>query len=75
MSRVDYPHGTRVQWKWGSGTGTGKIAKKFTEKVSRTIDGSEVTRDATEDDPAYLIEQEDGGRVLKSGSEIQKAAS
>ena len=45
----------------------------FTERVSRTIKGSEITRNATEDDPAYLIEQDDGDRVLKSHSELRKA--
>ena len=41
-------------------------------QVTRTIKGNEVTRNATDDDPAYLIEQEDGDRVLKSGSELTK---
>jgi len=45
----------------------------FTERVSRTIKGNEVTRNATEDDPAYLIEQDDGDQVLKSHSELRKA--
>jgi hypothetical protein len=35
----------------GSGTGQGKIREVFTERVSRTIKGNEVTRNATEDDP------------------------
>lgn len=32
----------------------------------------ERTRNASEDEPAYLIEQEDGDEVLKSGSELKK---
>ena len=62
--------GDRVEWNWGSGTGTGKVVERFTQKVTRTIDGSEITRDASEDEPAYLIEQDDGDRVLKSSSEL-----
>ncbi len=69
----DFTHGTRVEWNWGNGTGTGKIDRKYTEKVTRTIDGTEVTRNASEDDPAYYITQDDGGAVLKSGSELTKA--
>ncbi len=69
----DFTHGARVEWNWGSGTGTGKIAKKYTEKVTRTIDGTEVTREASADEPAYYIEQDDGGAVLKSASELSKA--
>lgn len=62
-----------VRWKWGSGHASGTVEERFTEKVTRTIKGNEVTRNATEDDPAYLIVQEDGDRVLKSGSELEKS--
>jgi hypothetical protein len=62
--------GDRVSWRWGTGTATGKVAERFTDRVTRTIDGSEITRNATEDEAAYLVEQEDGGRVLKSASEL-----
>lgn len=62
--------GDTVEWNWGQGTGTGTVTERFTDHVTRTIDGTEVTRDASTDDPAYLVEQEDGDRVLKSGSEL-----
>lgn len=65
--------GSKVEWKWGNGTATGKIAETFTEKVERTIKGKTVTRDASKDDPAYLIEQDDGTKVLKSASEVSRA--
>ncbi|MEQ8210169.1 MAG: DUF2945 domain-containing protein [Lacipirellulaceae bacterium] len=67
-----YQVGTKVKWKWGNGWGHGKVEESFTEKVTRSFDGSEVTRDASEDEPAYLIEQEDGDQLLKSHSEVQK---
>ncbi|WP_099865370.1 DUF2945 domain-containing protein [Pararhizobium haloflavum] len=69
-----YRKGSKVEWKWGNGVGSGKIAEVFTEKVKRTINGSEITRDASKDDPAYLIEQSDGGRVLKGHGELTKAS-
>jgi hypothetical protein len=62
--------GDEVTWNWGNGTGTGTVKERFTEKVTRTISGSEITRNASEDEPAYLIEQDDGDRVLKSASEL-----
>lgn len=62
--------GDTVNWNWGNGTGSGTVTERFTEKVTRTIDGSEITRHASEDEPAYLIEQDDGDRVLKSASEL-----
>ena len=64
---------TRVEWSWGNGKGSGKIIERFTETVTRTIKGSEITRHANKDDPAYLIEQDDGDKVLKGHSEIEKA--
>lgn len=62
--------GDEVTWEWGSGTASGEVTERFTEHVSRTIDGTEVVRDASEDNPAYLIRQNDGQEVLKSASEL-----
>ena len=62
--------GTKVQWKWGSGTAEGVIEKVYTQKISRQLKGIEVTRDASDECPAYLIKQSDGDEVLKSHTEI-----
>ena len=70
---ADFQTGDSVSWEWGSGTAKGKVVESFTEKVTRTLQGSEVTRDASPDEPAYLIEQEDGDAVLKSASELSSA--
>lgn len=64
--------GTEVKWEWGNGTATGKVTETFTKKVTRTIKGNEVTRDGSDDDKALLIEQEDGGKVLKLQSEVER---
>ncbi len=69
-----YREGTQVEWDWGNGTGSGKVVKKYTRKITLKIKGSDVTRDASDDDPAYRIEQEDGDEVLKSESELRKAS-
>lgn len=66
--------GQRVEWHWGSGTATGKIEERFEKDVTRTIKGSEITRHGSEDNPAYLIKQDDGDVVLKLGSELGKAS-
>ena len=68
-----YETGTKVRWDWGSGTATGTIKERFTDDVERTIEGNTVKRKASDDEPAYLIEQDDGDRVLKSHSEVRKA--
>jgi len=65
--------GSKVRWRWGRGEATGKVTERFTEKVTRTIKGKKITRKASKDEPAYLVEQEDGGKALKSGSELRKA--
>ncbi|MEE4288591.1 MAG: DUF2945 domain-containing protein [Erythrobacter sp.] len=60
-----------VKWSWGNGHGKGQIKERFEREVTRTLQGSEVTRKGDEDNPAYLIEQEDGDEVLKNGSELE----
>ena len=62
-----------VTWSWGNGTATGQVEERFEEKVTRTIKGEEITRNGSEDDPAYLVRQDDGDRVLKLGSELSAA--
>lgn len=65
--------GDEVEWNWGDGTARGKVTERFTSDVTRTIKGNEVTRNASSDDPAFLIEQDDGDEVLKSGSELSQS--
>jgi hypothetical protein len=69
----DFGKGSKVAWNWGSGTGTGTVRERFTHELTRTIKGTEVTRKGEEDNPAYLIVQEDGDEVLKLGSELEAA--
>ncbi|WP_405252296.1 DUF2945 domain-containing protein [Dokdonia sp. Asnod3-C12] len=64
--------GTKVQWKWGNGTAEGKVTETFTEKVTRTIKGSEVTRNGESGNKALYIEQEDGDKVLKLEDEVER---
>ncbi|EAQ40809.1 DUF2945 domain-containing protein [Polaribacter sp. MED152] len=65
--------GTQVKWKWGNGTAEGKVEETYTEKVTKTIKGNEVTRDGEEGNKALFIKQEDGSAVLKSESEVERA--
>lgn len=67
-----FTEGTKVAWDWGDGTGEGKVVDVFRERVTRTLKGTEVTRNADGENPAYLIEQDDGDQVLKSHSELRK---
>ena len=67
-----YNKGDEVSWAWGEGRARGTIKEKFKEKVTRTLQGSEVTRNGTKDNPAYLIEQENGTELLKLRSELNE---
>jgi len=73
MSKA-YQTNTKVEWDWGNGTAKGYVREVFREKVSRKLQGSEVTRKGSDSDPAYLIEQDDGDKVLKLHSELSKAS-
>ena len=69
MAKV-FKVGDKVKWRWGDGWGRGIVQERFTDDVSCDIEGTEVKRQASEDTPAYKIEQDDGSEVLKSHSEI-----
>jgi len=62
--------GSNVKWNWGSGEAEGKVIETFSEKVSKTIKGSEITRTGEKGNKALFIEQEDGDKVLKLESEV-----
>ena len=68
-----YNEGDVVEWDWGTGVAKGKIESVHTTKVAKTINGSDVVREADRECPAYTIKQDDGDTVLKSHSEVRKA--
>ena len=65
--------GSNVKWDWGNGTAEGKVTETYTEEVTKTMDGSEITRKGEQGNKALLIEQEDGSKVLKLEKEVEKA--
>ena len=65
--------GTQVTWKYGTGTAAGKIESVHKEAVTRTIKGSEIHRNGSADDPAFVIVQDNGNKVLKLQSEVKAA--
>ena len=69
---ANFKVGDTVKWKWGNGYGEGKVEKTYDSKITRKLQGSEVTRNGSKDDPALYIEQEDGDGVLKLASEVEK---
>ncbi|WP_276168353.1 DUF2945 domain-containing protein [Zobellia alginiliquefaciens] len=65
--------GTEVKWKWGSGSATGTVENTYNKKITRKIEGNEITRKGSKDNKALLIKQEDGSEVLKLESEVERA--
>lgn len=65
-----YAVGTRVSWSWGTGEASGAVAEVFTRRVQRTIKGARIVRRGSEENPAYLVKQDDGARALKAHSEL-----
>ncbi|MGR3323278.1 MAG: hypervirulence associated TUDOR domain-containing protein [Pseudooceanicola sp.] len=63
--------GTKVCWNWGDGTAEGVVKTTYDHKVTRKLQGAEVTRKGSRDDLALLIEQVDGDQVLKLASEVK----
>lgn len=65
--------GQSVSWKWADDRAYGEIEERFDRRVQRTLKGTKVVRVGTKENPAYLIRQEDGNRVLKRGSELDSS--
>ncbi|MEM7574240.1 MAG: DUF2945 domain-containing protein [Bacteroidota bacterium] len=64
--------GTKVSWQWGQGTATGKVLATYSESISKTFQGTEVTRHGEPGNKALLIEQDDGNQVLKLENEVKR---
>jgi hypothetical protein len=64
--------GETVHWNWGKSEAEGNVKEKFSEPVEKKIKGTKVKRKASKENPAYLIEQENGSQVLKSEKELKK---
>lgn len=65
--------GARVRWNWGQGVGRGRIAERFERHVERTIEGALIRRNGSHENPAYLVDADTGGQVLKLESELSRA--
>lgn len=63
---------TKVTWNWGKGQAEGEVAKSFIRPVAKKIKGSTIKKNASKDNPAYLINQENRNNVLKLQSELTK---
>lgn len=53
----DYEEGETVQWDWGGGTAYGRVAGRVVDEgvITRTFDGTEVSRDSGEE-PVFILD-------------------
>lgn len=65
-----FAEGDAVKWNWGPGQAEATVVEVHRERIERTIDGKSKTRNGTDDNPAYVLEQSDGQTVLKLHSEL-----
>ncbi len=65
--------GQKVSWQWGAHSAHGHVEERFERRVQRTIEGSRIIRRGTADNPAYLVETDEGKKALKRGSELTAA--
>lgn len=68
-----FKKGDRVEWDWGRGTATARVAEVLPRRVTRTIKGKRIRRNGSAKCPALVLRQEDGGTVLKRASEVRPA--
>jgi len=64
--------GTNVKWNWGNGTAEGKVEESYAQATTKTIKGTEVTRNGESGNKALYIKQKDGDYVLKLESEVER---
>ncbi len=63
--------GAKVHWTWADDTAHGRIEERFERRVQRTFKGTKVVRNGSAANPAYLIVQKDGTKLLKLGKELR----
>ena len=66
-----YSKGDKAEWKWSNGTASGEVEKVSHEKTDIQSNGSTITRNGSKDDPAVVIKQNDGTKVIKLASELE----
>lgn len=64
--------GDKVHWNWGQSQAEGIIKQKSEKTITKKIKGTEVKRNASKEEPAYIIEQKNGTEVVKSESELEE---
>ena len=63
--------GDQVGWKWASSIATGRVLEVRHERVEIESKGKQIVRNGSHDDPAVIIQSDNGSKVLKLAHELQ----
>lgn len=63
--------GDQVGWQWGSGIATGTVLELRPERTQIESKGKVITRNGQSDDPAVIIQGDNGSTVIKLAHEVQ----
>lgn len=70
---TQFKNGDYVVWKWSNGLGHGTVDGVRLERTSIETKGKTIVRNGTPDNPAIIIKDHNGVKVLKLASELDKA--
>ncbi len=62
---------SKVTWKWGRGKAKGTVIESFSSTITINIKGSSIKRKGTPQNPANLIDKDNGNQVLKLESQLE----
>lgn len=68
--RPAFQQGDRVQWRTFGDVFHGCVCHVYTSETCEVVDCQQHTQDADLNNPAYLIELDDGKRTLKRHTEV-----
>lgn len=71
-SPIYFKPNDEVQWKWLGRTVRGVIKEVYYKPVVKTIKSKKIKRNASESNPAYLVQSEAGNYALKLQTELRK---
>ena len=66
-----YQKGQWVVWSWGQGQAEGTIQEYYDHTIHKVIQGTRVTRHGTPENPAYLIQRDNGLHTLRLHTELK----
>lgn len=61
---------SNVIWKWLGREIHGRVLAVYTQRVSKTIKGKQITRNGSKENPAYLVISDAGNQALKLQTEL-----